>query len=398
MEFKEIANALGIETYPEKFEEIYNNLKDEKTNFCDVEEIEKYDKEYSILADYSEVVIKGAKEVLENKELYLYGRVICEYKKVSTTFETRHVPLPVLDGSVARDVFGVLVIFAFLPESVLYYRNHGFSEEEIKKFYAGLKGCIRKCSESVGRPCLSMSRFNWTLIYIFGEMFNYDAFNYQFREFYGGAIVLKNKTTEEFAIMMIENKFHRNGRILGSAGAMDEEDSFEADFKETDEAFIGRLVVKGIVSSDISELKKSEWECVLSPGDEVMAVHIPAGTNLAHEEFIRSFKGSFEFAKKKFPERDPKFLVCFSWLMDPTLAEIMDPKSKIVGFNNAFMKYPLESSGREFRHWVFPEGGMDNKKLPEDTSLQRRLKALTLAGGYIYYTAGVCTEVLKPTE
>ena len=33
--------------------------------------------------------------------------------------------------------------------------------------------------------------------------------------------------------MMIENKFHKNGRILGSAGAMDEEGSFEADFKET---------------------------------------------------------------------------------------------------------------------------------------------------------------------
>lgn len=26
------------------------------------------------------------------------------------------------------------------------------------------------------------------------------------------------------------------------------------------------------------------------------------------------------------------------------------------------------------------------------------LKTLTLAGGYIYYTAGVCTEVLRPEE
>ena len=198
MEFKEIAKTLGIETYPEKFVELYNNLKDEKTNFCDVDEIDKYDKEYSILDEYSELVKKGAKEVLNDKNLYLYGRVICEYKKVSTTFETRHVPLPVLDGSVARDVFGVLIIFAFLPDSVSYYRNHGFNEEEIKKSYAGLKACIRKCGESVGRPCLSMSRFNWTLIYIFGEMFNYDCFNYQFREFYGGAKILKNKGSTSY--------------------------------------------------------------------------------------------------------------------------------------------------------------------------------------------------------
>lgn len=398
MEFKKIADSLGIETYPEKFDTLFKNLKDEKTNFCDISEIEKYDEEFSVLGEYAELVKKGAGEVLANKELYLYGRTICEYFKVSTTFESRHVPLPDFDGSLGRDVFGTLLILSLLPESVKYYRDHGYEYEDIKRAYSGIAGCMHTVETKIGRPAMTMSYYNWTLIYIFGEMFNHDAFNYQFREFYGGAIILKNKESGEFIPMMIENTFHRNGRVLGSAGAIDEENSFEADFQETDEAFTGHLVIKGRVSSEISVMKKSEWECVLRPGDEVMAVHIPKGTDLTKEEFIRSFKGSFEVVKKRFPERHPKFLVCFSWLMDPTLAELMDSSSKIVGFGNVFLKYPLLSNGREFRGWVFPNGGEDNKLLPEDTSLQRKLKSLLLAGGYIYYTAGVCTEVLRPED
>lgn len=394
MEFKKMMTTLGISTYPEKFEEIFKNLKDQKTNFCDAQEIEYYNNKYAIINEYKELLAESAKVVKEDEALFLYGRLICDYIKVSTTFEARHVPLPEINGCLGRDFFGTLLIFSLIPQSEKFYLDHGFDVEDIKNAYSGLEDCMKKTVPSYGRPFLSMTYYNWTLIYVFGEMFNYDCFNYQFREFYGGAKILKNKETGEFVPVMIENKFHKNGQVLGSAGATDEVGSFEAEFEETDEAFIGHPVIRGRVRSEREVYKKSKWECVLSPGDEVLAVHIPSGTNIAKEEFIRSFKGSFIYAKEKFPERNPKFLVCFSWLMDITLAELF-PDSKIAGFGNAFLRYPLKSSGAEFKSWVFPGCGPDNKLLPEDTSMQKILKTLTLAGGYIYYTAGVCTEVLK---
>lgn len=397
MEFKKLAETLGITTYPEKFETIYANLTDEKTNFCDIAQITACNDEFGMLGAYTELVLEGAKAVLADEVLYKYGRTICDYIKVSTVFESRHVPLPVLDGSIGRDVFGTLLIMTLIPESVKFHRAHGFTEEEIKEQFAGIAGCMKRVEDRIGRPAMSMSYYNWTLIKIFGELFHHDGYEYQFRPFYGGAILLKNKETGEFLPMMIENTFHRNGRILGCPGATEEEGSYGADFTETEDAFIGRPVIKGRVSSEISEYKKNLWECVLRPDDEVLAVHIPRGTDMSHEAFIRSFRGSFQVAKERYPERDPKFLVCFSWLMDPALAELM-PKSKIAAFGNAFLKYPLESSGKEVRSWVFPNGGDDNKLLPEDTSLQRMLKTLFLAGGYIYYTAGICTEVLRPEE
>ena len=62
MSFKELAKSLGIEAYPEKFDEIFENLRDERTNFCDLSEIEAYDREFSVLGEYSELVKKAAED------------------------------------------------------------------------------------------------------------------------------------------------------------------------------------------------------------------------------------------------------------------------------------------------------------------------------------------------
>ena len=292
-------------------------------------------------------------------------------------------------------MFGALIIFTLIPQSVEFFRNHGFSDEEIKHSFRDIRKNINEIKERIGLPALTFPYYNWNLIYIFGEMFYHNGFEYQFREFYGGAMILKNKKTEEYAIIMVEGTFHKSGRVLGSAGAEDVLGSFDASFSETDDAFIGNKVISGRVETKTSELKKSEWDCVLRPGDEVLAVHIPGGTDLSPEFFTQSFKEGFEIALKRFPERDPKFLVCFSWLMDATVAALVEG-SKLAGFGNAFIKYPLLSNGREVRSWVFPNPNEEDLYLPEDTSLRRKLKALFLAGGHIYYTAGVCTKVLRP--
>jgi hypothetical protein len=43
-------------------------------------------------------------------------------------------------------------------------------------------------------------------------------------------------------------------------------------------------------------------------------------------------------------------------------------------------------------NFVFPGYGDDFSKLPEDTSLQRKIKAMYLSGKYIYEYAGACFE------
>ena len=53
-----------------------------------------------------------------------------------------------------------------------------------------------------------------------------------------------------------------------------------------------------------------------------------------------------------------------------------------------FLKYPQCSGGQGIFGYVFPKKYENIESLPEDTSLQRKLKQLYLDGGYIYDYAG----------
>jgi len=54
-----------------------------------------------------------------------------------------------------------------------------------------------------------------------------------------------------------------------------------------------------------------------------------------------------------------------------------------------FAKHPIRSSGKEVFKFVFLKRTDDYTTLPEDTSLQRKLKQIYLDGGCIHGYAGV---------
>ena len=57
---------------------------------------------------------------------------------------------------------------------------------------------------------------------------------------------------------------------------------------------------------------------------------------MSDEECEESFNLSKEFFKKYFPEFDYKCYFCHSWLLDPTLRELLKPDSNIIKFQNRF--------------------------------------------------------------
>ena len=75
-------------------------------------------------------------------------------------------------------------------------------------------------------------------------------------------------------------------------------------------------------------------------------------------------------------------------MLDPKLAEILGPSSRITGFINQYLKYPIKSNGQELFNFVFPGDFDSYESLPEDTSLQRKLKAMYINGEFIHAHAG----------
>lgn len=393
MEFKDLAGNFGIENYPEKLDEIYCNLPKE-TNFCDLDELNKYEVLYNLLGEYYDIAQKGAKEILNDKNLFAYGKTVCEYIKSSTTFQARSVPMPEPDGTPARDMFRLHVMLSLMPSCEEFYKGRGYTNEQIAKHLKGIKGCLSLVEKDIGRPAMTYVFYDWELLYLFGEIFDYGSFNFQLKEFFGGAIILKNKKNSEYVPMMIENTFHRNGQVLGNILSEDPEGSFEADFSETDEFYSGHLVYNGRTSAEISVCSKDEWECVLKPREYVLSVHIPTKTDLSPEAVEKSIREGFELAKEIFPDYKLKCPVCYSWLMDPTLNELLGSESKIAMFGNAFLRFPVKCPQNQYWGNIFPGYHGPIKTAPENTTLQRKLKELYLSGKNLYTVGAVYTKLM----
>jgi hypothetical protein len=288
-----------------------------------------------------------------------------------------------------------LIALAEMPNAALEYKRRGFSEAEIKKNLSNLHENLHVLELLIGRPCLDQGHYNWLCHYMKGMIFDHGAFNFQPYEWNGGAIYLKSKATGEVVPMMYAGRFHRSGLALGSAGLEDDEGAYDADFTETDEAYVGRLVYDCRVSKEISTLKKSEWECVLAAKDRVCNLHIPRATDMTPDFVIKSMREGLALLRERYPEFDTKAIVCSSWLLEPKLVEILGEGAKLSSFVNRFLKFPVKSFGTSCLGYVFPgyqTGAVED--FPEKTSLQRGVKKLMLSGGFIYGATGLVTELI----
>ena len=176
---------------------------------------------------------------------------------------------------------------------------------------------------------------------------------------------------------------------MGSAGYEDEEDSFSATFEESTAAFLGHPVKNFRIAREKESFSKSEWELILKPEDDVINVHIPRKTNLSPEYVRKAYQEAREIVARSYPDYTPKIFQCSSWLMDPTLTELLGKESRISQFGAPYLRYPNKSAGKEVFSFVFrPDDAKDLTQLPENTTLERKLKEMYLQDKFIYAYTG----------
>lgn len=82
---------------------------------------------------------------------------------------------------------------------------------------------------------------------------------------------------------------------------------------------------------------------------------------------------------------------CNFWLLSPTLKELLPEESHILQFQKSFRITPLGKSDC-YRLWVFKNPNLPVQEFPENTSLQRRLKAYLLDGGAFLDAEGILIQ------
>lgn len=384
MIFSEITSAIGITEYPIELENIYKTGEG-VSNFCE-KSIYELDEKFPIIGDCKKDVAVCLDAIKKNEALWEYTACAAAYLSRVSFDDGSKLKLPDVPDEYPTCYYSTLLMIMALPGAIDNYLSRGFSKDEIVDLFKPFTEAVNTNTNLV-----TAQRYNWLRHYTSAVIFKTSLFTITPRIITAPIMLLKNRLGE-YKLMMIGGRFHKSGKILGSAGYTDEEGAFDAEYSEDEKSYTGHEVIDSIVSKELSVLSKDEWSIVTKQGDGMAGVHIPRGSDLTDEKMTESFKEAFKITKERYPEFNPKTVHCSTWMLDPKLTQILGPNSKITGFINRYLKYPIISGGKELFGFVFPKNFDSYESLPEDTSLQRKLKAMYINGEFIHAHAGFVFE------
>ena len=348
--------------------------------------VKKLQEKYNLFPVHYDAVLKGAEELEKYPEKKEWVKKQAEEYGRRTFRDCRDMELPEFGVSLVDDMLALFMLLPNVESMVEQYKKRGLPYD---KALEQIDGCITAVQRRRGREGIDRRYFDWLANYFKCMIFQGGVFRVEVGIHKRPAMVLRHCCTGRYEIMMTDGTYHRSGNVLGSAGCTDTEGSFEADFCETETEYTGCLAKNGLVSPVRVTLSKKEWEVYLKQGDATLSLHIPKGAELTRENIQSSVKEAWETAKKVYPEYDIKAVHCYSWLLNPKLAEIVGENSKIGIFGSSFLRYPSKTDGMDVFGFVFPQMHDGYETLPENTRLERGLKKLYMEGGYLLNTAGV---------
>lgn len=352
--------------------------------------IKELESKYPTFGEYLDLVLEAAEQLHNDPERLKWVEETSAYYKSCTELGSWEITLPETDGTLLGDMLPLFILLDSVFDMIDKYISRGFDDVDVhlQQFPRSLLAVQKR----TGRPGINQMYFEWISIFIKCMIFNCLPFRMNINRQRDGAIFLKNRNSGEKVAMMTEQKIHRSGLIFGSAGCTDEEGSFETIFEETDTEFVGHLVRNFLVEKEPTRLSKSEWECVLRPGDYVICQHIPSGADLTPEKVTAAFQKAKDIVAKYYPEYNAKCISCNTWMYNPKIAEILGEDSKIAQMGARFLRFPIKSDATDVFGFVFPAMYDGYESLPENTRLERGLKKLYLEGGYLHNYAGVIID------
>ena len=135
------------------------------------------------------------------------------------------------------------------------------------------------------------------------------------------------------------------------------------------------------VSAKLFRIGQLEYELTTREGEPIVSLHIPTDVDLRPEVLFPSVKAGLEEFYRLFPHCRGQRVFCESWLLSPMLKDFLGPDSNILHFQELFTIEQVPDPCKDVLLWVFKNPKLPAADFPEDTSLQRKLKAFFLNGG-----------------
>lgn len=135
------------------------------------------------------------------------------------------------------------------------------------------------------------------------------------------------------------------------------------------------------ISCTLFRIGQLEYELIHREGKPTLGLHIPSDADLSLPGLRESYLQARKLIGSVFPDWDGAPIFCQSWLLSQNLPELLPESSRILAFQRSFQIQPVEQAKSSVLLWVYKNRDIPLAQLPEQTSLQRSLKAFLLAGG-----------------
>ena len=132
-----------------------------------------------------------------------------------------------------------------------------------------------------------------------------------------------------------------------------------------------------------------EYELCTVNNKKFVSIHIPSDADLSDEAVDASLVSARAFLNKFFPAYAEGEFECESWLLSPSLADLLPANSRINRFRTRFEILEFNENADDYLVWVFKQGSLSIEELPEHTTLQRNIKAYVKKGGKVGAARGV---------
>lgn len=285
-------------------------------------------------------------------------------------------------GQTTADLFPLGALAACLPGALEYQRGMGAGEAQLRATFGDMLRWEAWFERETGRP--GLAELHWAVLPYAGDLFEIGSLQYQPIESRfsvygwaapgGGLLLLAGDGLPVDA----------QGRVCPPEHAV-----FTTAYRQEGELAAGHLIdpLSGSISAQLTELPVAGLSPVLAPGLRVLNLHIPAGADLsptAVDDSLRAAKRFFAAAG-----RPAALAVCYSWMLDPQLAQFLPPASRILHLAGRFARFSLPGEGSAARFVFRTDTPVD--RLPASaarTSLQRAVLAHLTSGGKLFDVGG----------
>ena len=148
------------------------------------------------------------------------------------------------------------------------------------------------------------------------------------------------------------------------------------------------------ISARLFRIGQLEYELREAEGRKFLDLHIPSDARLDMGLLDASLGAARQFLEDCFPDWAQAPVECESWLLSPALKALLPEGSNILRFQRAFRITEVDPEPVDVLEWVFRLTESQQKttplhELPEETSLQRSMKAYLLSGGKVGTARGI---------